>query len=106
MKTTIAITCSLVLLVGFTLAAEAPKHSYKPAGGYVPDAKTAIRIAVAVWEPIYGEKQIGKQKPYQATLTNGVWTVEGTFHGSGFGGVAVAEISKDDARVLRVSHGK
>jgi len=106
MKPTIAITCSLILLAGFIVAAETPNHSFKPVGGYVPDAKTAIRIAVAVWEPIYGEKQIAKQKPYQAILTNGVWTVEGTFHGSGFGGVAVAEISKDDARVLRVSHGR
>jgi hypothetical protein len=106
MKTKITITCSLVLLAGLIAAAESPKHSYKPAVGYVPDAKTAIRIAVAVWEPIYGEKQIAKQKPYQANLTNGVWTVEGTFHGLGFGGVAVAEISKDDARVLRVTHGK
>jgi hypothetical protein len=106
MKPTIAITCSFVLLAGFIMAAETRKHSFKPAGGYVPDAKTAIRIAVAVWEPIYGEKQIAEQKPYQAILTKGVWTVEGTFHGSGFGGVAVAEISKDDARVLTVSHGK
>ena len=106
MKATFTVAGSLILLAGFVLAAEAPKHSYKPDAGYVPDAKTAIKIAVAVWEPIYGEKQIAKQKPYHATLTNGVWMVEGTFHGSGFGGVAVAEISKDDATVLRVSHGK
>jgi hypothetical protein len=101
-----AIACSLGLLASLVLAAEDPKHSYKPDAGYVPDSKTAIKIAVAVWEPIYGEKEIAKEKPYHATLTNGVWTVGGTFHGSGFGGVAVAEISKGDARVLRVSHGK
>jgi hypothetical protein len=106
MKKSPAIVCPLVLLASLALAAEAPKHSYKPDAGYVPDAKTAIRIAVAVWEPIYGEKEIAREKPYHASLTNGMWTVEGTFHGSGFGGVAVAEISKDDARVLRVSHGK
>ena len=103
---TYSIVWVFALTVGFVLAADLPKHTYKPAEGYVPDAKTAIRIAVAVWEPIYGETQISKQKPYKVALTNGVWLVEGTFHGSGFGGVAVAEISKADGTILRVSHGK
>ena len=70
MKATIAITGFLMLIAGFIVAA---------------DARTAVKIAVAVWAPIYGEKEIAKEKPYHATLTNGVWTVEGTFHGSGFG---------------------
>ena len=106
MKKSPAISCSLLLLVSLVIAAEAPKHTYKPDAGYVPNAQTAIKIAVAVWEPIYGEKEIAKEKPYFATLANGIWTVEGTLHGADFGGVAVAEISKDDARVLRVSHGQ
>ena len=94
------------------LAAEATKHSAKPKEGFVPDAKTAIKIAVAVWEPIYGEKEIAREKPYHARLgTNGVWTVEGSlpkfsFSGPVLGGVAIAEIAKDDARILRVSHGR
>jgi hypothetical protein len=73
--------------------------------GFVPDAKTAIKIAVAIWEPIYGEKPIADQKPYRASLTNGVWIVEGTFHGSGFGQVAAARIAKDDGKILMVSYG-
>jgi hypothetical protein len=103
----------LILLVGLIaasaailLAADAAKHNVKPKQGYVPDAKTAIRIAVAVWEPIYGEEQIAKQKPYTATLTNGVWTVEGSLPGPMLGGVAVAEIMKEDGRILGVSHGR
>ena len=47
-----AIVCILTLAAVFVFAAETAKHSFKPRGGYVPDAKTAIRIAVAVWEPI------------------------------------------------------
>jgi hypothetical protein len=31
----------------------------KPAGGYVPDATTAVRIADAVLIPTYGVKRIG-----------------------------------------------
>jgi hypothetical protein len=82
------------------------KHNYKPKEGYVPDEKTAIRIAVAVWIPIYGEKEIEKEKPYQAKLDKGVWTVEGSLPEDWLGGVAVAEIAKDDGCILRVSHGK
>ena len=42
----------------------AEKHNYKPPNGYVPDAETAIRIAIAVWEPIYGNVQIQGQAPF------------------------------------------
>ena len=81
-------------------------HNYKPPQGYVPDAATAIKIAVAVWEPIYGAEKIASEKPYVAVLDNGVWRVRGTLPKNWLGGVAEAEVSKDDAKVLRVSHGK
>ena len=97
----LAITCSLTL----ALAAE-PKHTYMPAAGYIPDEATAIKIAVAVWEPIYGAAQIAGEKPYHATLRDGVWTVTGSLPKLTPGGVAIAEISKEDGRVIRVSHGK
>ena len=88
-------------------AEESTKHNYKPKTGYVPNAETAIKIAVAVWESIYGEERIASEKPYKATLVNGVWVVQGSLREEHtLGGVAVAEISKDDGRVLRVSHGK
>jgi len=106
MKKPIFLFTVLAASVVFLFAAEAPKHSVKPRAGYVPDAKTAIKIAVAVWEPIYGEEQIAKQKPYQATLTNGVWNVTGSLPSLSVGGVAVAEIAKDDGRILKVSHGR
>jgi hypothetical protein len=96
----------MLLTASLALAGEDPKHNYKPDAGYVPDTKTAIKIAVAVWEPIYGEKQIASEKPYNAVLTNGVWTVQGSLPKDWVGGVAIAEIVKDDGRILRVSHGK
>jgi hypothetical protein len=96
----------LFLLAKFTFAGEDSEHNYKPEAGYVPDAKTAIKIAVAVWSPIYGEKHIANEKPYNAVLTNGVWVVQGSLPKDLVGGVAVAEISKDDGKILRVSHGK
>jgi hypothetical protein len=88
-------------------SADTSKHGVIREEGIVPDAETAIAIAVAVWAPIYGKERIEKQKPYVATLVNGVWIVEGTLPKEFTrGGVAVAEISKTDGRVLRVSHGK
>jgi hypothetical protein len=95
----------VVLTITAFVIAES-KHNYKPKEGYVPDEKTAIRIAVAVWIPIYGEKEIEGEKPYQAKLDKGVWTVEGSLPEGWLGGVAVAEIAKDDGCILRVSHGE
>lgn len=77
-----------------------------PSAGFIPDAETAIRIAVAIWEPIYGRKQIESQKPYQASLKNGIWTVEGSLPKGMLGGVVIAEIHKSDGKIIRVSHGK
>ena len=96
----------MVVLAITALVIAEGKHNYKPKEGYVPDEKTAIRIAVAVWIPIYGEKQIEEEKPYQAKLDKGVWTVEGSLPEGWLGGVAVAEIAKDDGCILRVSHGE
>jgi len=94
----------LIISYGFACSVES-KANYKLKDGYVPNAKTAIKIAVAVWTPIYGKENIEKQKPYRAILRNGIWHVTGTLHYA-LGGVAEAEISKDDGRIIRIIHGK
>lgn len=86
--------------------AQMPKHNCIPVEGYVPNAQTAIQIAVAVWSPIYGAKKIQDEKPFTAKLAKGVWIVEGSLPKGWKGGVAIAEIAKSDGRILRVSHGK
>jgi hypothetical protein len=105
--TLLAAILLLVVFAAYSQAAE-QLHSYRPPLGYVPDAATAIRIAVAVWGPIYGNGVIAAEEPYVATLRGDVWTVMGTLNckGNCDGGVAVAEISKLDGTILRVSHGK
>ena len=86
------------------------RHSYVPDSGFVPNAATAVRIAEAVWIPIYGEAQIEKERPFTATLKNGVWTVIGSLEAPPglevVGGVALAEIARRDGRILRVGHGR
>jgi len=81
-------------------------HSFVPKEGFVPNEATAIRIAEAVWEPIYGKENISSQQPLKASLAGGVWTVVGSLPEGRKGGVALAEIRKQDGCVLRVSHGK
>jgi len=106
------ITAAFLLLLSFApsgilFGQEAERHNYKPAAGYVPNEETAIKIAVAVWIPIYGKIQIEKGKPYKAVLRNGIWYVSSSLPADHvIGGVAEAEISKDDGRILRISHGK
>ncbi len=112
----IIIAFSLLLLLFIFASAlyaadETQKYNYKPQQGYVPDEETAIKIAVAVWIPIYGKEIIEKEKPYIATLKNGVWYVTGSLPKAKaservVGGVAEAEINKDDGKIIRISHGK
>ena len=102
-----AVSCCVAVLVSGVLIARAgSSHTYKPSAGYVPDEVTAIKIAVAVWEPIYGAAAIAKEKPYHATLHGRIWTVTGSLPRGATGGVALAEMSKEDGRITHISHGR
>jgi hypothetical protein len=92
------------IVTTMTLVGAQVRPNVRPKDGYVPNAATAVTIAVAVFEPIYGEASIARHKPYRASLADGVWTVRGTLPAGFAGGTAVAEIAKDDGRILRVFH--
>jgi NTF2 fold immunity protein of polymorphic toxin system component len=99
--------CFISILPIASYSEEPQKHNVKPAAGYVPDEETAIKIAIAVWSPIYGKDKIDAEKPYKAILKDGVWYVSGSLpKGYVKGGVAEGEINKDDGRIIRISHGK
>jgi hypothetical protein len=97
-------TLSKLIAIGLTGCAT--EANYRPPGGYVPDAATAIKIAVAVLKPIYGRKQIQSEKPFHAELRHGVWRVYGYLPPNTLGGVAEADISQKDGTILRVIHGE
>ncbi|MBZ5663186.1 MAG: YbbC/YhhH family protein [Acidobacteriia bacterium] len=109
MKTRVILACTVLL------ASELVGQGYKPTSGYVPDSRTAVRIAEAVLIPVYGERQIEAERPFTASLKNGIWTVTGTLRcpdGKGGtttscdGGVAEVRISKNDAQIIYMLHGK
>jgi hypothetical protein len=80
-------------------------YVYMPEDGFVPDDSTAIRIAEAVWLPLYGES-IYDSQPFVARLEgDSVWIVEGTLPEEYMlGGTPYAEIRKSDAGIIRVTH--
>jgi len=66
----LVVPTSIILLTAISLA-QAPV----PKDGFVPNQKTAIRIAEAVLPPICG--CVSSNRPFTATLKDGVWTVRG-----------------------------
>lgn len=79
---------------------------YTPPNGFIPDEKTAIRVAEAVLSPIFGEEKIQKERPFMAVLKDDVWTVTGHLDEGLMGGVAEIRIAKRDGSILGVGHGK
>ena len=103
----VAICLVATVLISGPRSQDPTVKGYVPPNGFVPDSGTAVRIAVAVWIPIYGASQIRSEQPYVATLKDGVWTVTGTLPRQfNLGGVATARISKRDGRILFVLHGQ
>ena len=82
------------------------RRGFKPEKGYVPDAKTAIAIAVAAWIPIYGKKHIDGEKPYNAELKDGIWRVTGTLEKPKLGAWRRRRYRRKTARILKIVHGK
>ena len=99
--------CTVALLFGSSALPQGPStKGYMPPSGFVPDSATAVRIAVAVWIPIYGGAQIRSEQPYVAKLSGDVWMVTGTLPRGSFGGIAEARIAKNDGRILFVIHSQ
>jgi NTF2 fold immunity protein len=97
---------STLCLSSASLAQNVPKI-FECNGGVVADEETAIRIAEAILSPVYGEKAIREQQPYQVTLKDGKWTVDGTAAPPGhFGGRFHIVILQVDGRVLEIGYGR
>ena len=98
---TICVIFLALLSYGFGSGDKA-ENSSLPSRGVVPDEITAVKIAEAVFLPIYGEQEVSKYRPYEATLKDGVWTVFGTLKAGARGGTPMITIQKSDGKVLDV----
>ena len=66
----------------------------------VPDAEAAIRIAEAVWIPIWGIETVNRQRPFHAFPIDNKWKVEGEPGPEGL--ILVAWIFISNAEIERV----
>ena len=73
-------------------------------GGVVADEETAIRIAEAILCPVYGEKDIHGQRPYQVTLKDGKWAVAGTVPPGFVSGSFSIVILQSDGRIVEIRY--
>lgn len=72
----------------------------------IKDEKTAIKIAKAIWIPIYGKK-VKKFKPYDAELIgDSLWIVTGNVPEGQKGAQPRLELDARNCEVLHVSFGK
>lgn len=75
--------------------------------GFVPDKKTALKVAEAILISVYGEKQFAAEQPLKIALVdNDVWLVWGSLDPRRLGGTAVIKISKRTGKVLFLGHGQ
>ena len=81
-------------------------YVYKLEDGFVPDAETAIKIAEAVWYPIYGD--LTEEQPFIATYIekDNAWYVRGSMpeNTTTVGGMAEILIRKSDGKVIFIRH--
>ena len=92
----LAFAACLLLLLSTPLFSQGAK----PKEGYVPDSRTAVKIAKAALIPVFSENLIQSERPFTAKLENGVWIVAGTLPAGFNGGVAKVKISKADAQIV------
>jgi hypothetical protein len=109
-KRILYITLCVILLVGVCASMHLfsiSNKGYLPELGVVPDEATAIKIAEAVWLPIYGNTIYSKQ-PFVAQYDEKgmCWIVRGTLRDGTLGGVPEIKIDRNDGKILYISHGK
>jgi hypothetical protein len=83
-----------------------PTEWTPPPGGLVPDAETAVKVALAVL-PHMGstaEREIGEYRPWHADPVGDAWQVRGTLPAGTVGGTFVVVVAKSDARIIGVFH--
>ncbi len=69
------------------------------------DQQSAVKIAEVVLVAVYG-RQVLKERPWVIKAQGEVFIIEGTLPPGYVGGVAYIEISRRNAQVIKLIHGK
>lgn len=100
----------LFWIISGAVASQNPATSYRPPEGYVPSPTTAAIIAEAVLVPIYGAKEIKKQKPFRVMRKEKIWIVEGSTPADRgvryVGGRFTIHIVRSTGEIIHLSHSK
>jgi hypothetical protein len=75
-----------------------------PDEGFVPDIRTAIKIAKAVWLPIYGKRALMWRRYKIRLIDDSVWVIEGGNTLGMNGGGPFIRIDKYRGTILEVTH--
>ena len=112
MKHTVMLVGTASILLSVAATAQPSGAQFIPPGGFASDTVTALAIAHAVLNRVYGIKIIQDEEPLMTKDLGDRWLITGTLHCGGgpnvtcLGGTAEVEISKEDGRVLRMAHGR
>jgi len=95
-----------------------PEDPFVPDSDFVPNKETAVKIAKAIWYPIYGEEDKNRDfKNYAVALIgdtawfvtrefNSFMKIKGNVVTLSLGGEPYILIRKKDAKILKVTHTK
>jgi hypothetical protein len=108
--------CTTTLSTAMAIGAAVAQQANNAAPAAVLDEATAVQIAEKALARVYGKKKVASERPFTATLRNGIWYVGGTLYckdehgkrivGACIGGVAMADVRQSDGRVLKATHTK
>ncbi len=111
---TVVVATVLEIAVALSALGQTTQSATTPAK--VPDSATAVGLAEKALAKVYGKRLIESERPFTASLSDGIWHVSGTLYCKDkkgnvttdpcLGGVAMADIRQSDGRVVRTGHTK
>jgi hypothetical protein len=78
----------------------------QPNTGVIGSQTIAEAVAFAYLTPIYGEAAIRSEMPFRVSLSDGIWTVNGTLPPGRAGGTAEIRLCQRNGTVLSIIHYK
>ncbi|OGX90341.1 NTF2 fold immunity protein [Hymenobacter coccineus] len=72
----------------------------------MPNKQVAIAVAEALLFPLYGQRTIVNERPYEVYRSDGCWYLSGTLPVGYDGGTFEIVLKAADGQVLHLTHGK